>query len=88
MSKVLKVDEDNVENIVLLSEKFNHIAAELRAAVDLSIVIRHESPQRKQGTILIWEEFLSQLFGYIKQRSKETKDNLLSGISLTRLKLF
>lgn len=88
MSKVLEVERENTEKIVLLSEKFSHIAAELRAAVDLSIVIRRESPQNKHGTILLWEEFLGQLFGYIKQRSKETKDNLLSGISFTRLKLF
>lgn len=88
MPKVLEVDRDNAEKIVILSEKFSHIATELRAAVDLSIIIRRESPQSKHETILLWEEFLSQLFGYIKQRSKEAKDNLLSGISLTRLKLF
>lgn len=88
MSKVLNVESESSEKLEILSEKFNHIATELRAAVDLSIIIRRESPQSKQGTILLWEEFLGQLFGYIKQRSKETKDNLLSGISLTRLKIF
>jgi len=88
VSKVLEVDRDNAEKIILLSEKFSHIATELRAAVDLSIVIRRESPQSKHQTIILWEQFLSQLFAYIKQRSKETKDNLLSGVSLTRLKLF
>jgi len=88
VSKVLEVNSENAEKIELLSEKFSCIAAELRAAVDLSIVIRRESPQSKHETILLWEVFLSQLFGYIKQRSKETKDNLLAGISLTRLKLF
>jgi len=88
MSEILEVERENTEKIRVLSEKFNQIATELRAAVDLSIIIRRESPQNKHGTILLWEAFLSQLFGYIKQRSKETKDNLLSGISLTRLKLF
>ena len=88
MSKVLEIQREKTENIVLLGEKFSHIAAELKAAVDLSIVIRRESPENKHETILLWEAFLSQLFGYIKQRSKESKDNLLSGVSLTRLKLF
>lgn len=88
MSKVLEIEKENAEKVMLLSEKFRHIATELREAVDLSIVIRRESPQNKQETILLWEEFLGELFGYIKQRSKATKDNLLSGISLTRLKLF
>jgi len=88
LPNVLKVERDNEDKIVLLSEKFSRITTELREAVDLSIIIRRESPQSKQGTILLWEQFLSQLFSYIKQRSKETKDNLLSGISLTRLKLF
>ncbi len=88
MSKALEMERENVANIELLSEKFSHIATELKAAVDLSIVIRRESPESKHETILLWETFLAQLFGYIKQRSKESKDNLLSGVSLTRLKLF
>lgn len=88
MSKALEMQRENVANIELLSEKFSQIATELKAAVDLSIVIRRESPESKHETILLWETFLAQLFGYIKQRSKESKDNLLSGVSLTRLKLF
>jgi len=85
---VQEVERENKDKIVLLSERFSRITKDLREAVDMSIVIRRDSPQSKQETILLWEQFLSQLFSYIKERSKETKDNLLSGISLTRLKLF
>jgi len=88
VSKVLETQSESTEKVVLLGNKFNYIAKELKAAVDLSIIIRRESPESKHETILLWETFLSQLFGYIKQRSKESKDNLLSGVSLTRLKLF
>lgn len=84
----MEIQSQNAEKIVLLSNKFSHIATELKAAVDLSIIIRRESPESKHETIVLWETFLAQLFGYIKKRSKESKDNLLSGVSLTRLKLF
>lgn len=71
-----------------LQEKILGITRDLRDAVDLSIELRAQSPQSKTEVVKIWEEFLGAFFGYIKQRSRESKDNLLTGISWTRLKLF
>lgn len=84
----MEAERETIEEVILLSEKLKQIAKDLRVAVNLSIEIRRRFPESKQDTVLLWEEFLGQLFGYIKQRSKEAKDNLLSGISITRLKLF
>lgn len=64
------------------------IGRELQEAVDLTIELRARSPQQKGEVIKIWEEFLGSFFGYIKQRSREAKDNLLAGISWTKMKLF
>ncbi|SHI77076.1 hypothetical protein [Propionispora hippei] len=71
-----------------LKEKVSGISKELREAVDISIELRRQSPQDKSEVIVIWELFLKDFFGYVKQRSKEAKDNLLSGVSWTRLKFF
>lgn len=71
-----------------LKENLSRTAADLRTAVDLSIELRAQSTENRAEVIKLWEEFLGQLFGYIKQRSKETRDNLLAGISWTRMKLF
>lgn len=71
-----------------LREKISGLTRELRTAVDLSIELRAQSAKDKEEVIKIWEEFLKDFFGYIKQRSKEAKDNLLAGMSWTRLKIF
>lgn len=75
-------------DVRILREKVAGITKELREAIDLSIELRRQSPQSKEEVIAVWEAFLKDFFGYVKQRSKEAKDNLLSGISWTRLKLF
>ncbi|MBU2700080.1 hypothetical protein Ga0466249_001172 [Sporomusaceae bacterium BoRhaA] len=72
----------------VLGEKISGITQGLREAVDLSIELRAQSSDSKEEVTKIWETFLKDFFGYVKQRSKEAKDNLLSGISWTRLKLF
>lgn len=73
--------------VEILREKITRISQELREAVDMSIELRANS-QNKAEVIKVWEEFLGGFFGYIKQRSRESKDNLLAGISWTRLKIF
>jgi hypothetical protein len=72
----------------MLKDHLGKALQQLHEAVNLSIVLRAQSPQDKTDVIRLWEDFLGQLFGYIKQRSKESKDNLLAGISWTRMKLF
>lgn len=71
-----------------LRAKITTLTRELHEAVDLSIELRAQSPQSKAEVVKIWEEFLGGFFGYIKQRSREAKDNLLAGIAWHRLKLF
>ncbi|MDF2873469.1 MAG: hypothetical protein K0R22_152 [Sporomusa sp.] len=74
--------------VELLHQKISNARRELHEAIDMSIELRRQSPQTKEAVVKIWEEFMGQFFGYIKKKSKESKDNLLAGISWTRLKLF
>jgi hypothetical protein len=71
-----------------LRAKLDGIAKEVREAVDMTIELRAQSPQHKGEAIKVWEDFLGGFFGYIKQRSKEARDNLLAGVSWARLKIF
>ncbi|BBB92644.1 MAG TPA: hypothetical protein PKA28_03555 [Methylomusa anaerophila] len=77
-----------IDKELKLQERLNRIAHDLRDAVDMTIEMRQQSPQSKGEVTRLWENFLGQFLGYIKHRSKESKDNLLSGISWTRMKLF
>lgn len=75
-------------DISILKAQLGKTLQELHKVVDLSIELRAQSPREKAEVIQLWEDFLGQFFGYIRQRSKESKDNLLAGISWTRMKLF
>jgi len=77
-----------VVTIDTLRQKIQAAGKEICEAVDMSIELRRQSPEIKSEVVKVWEGFLGNFFGYIKQRSKESKDNLLAGISWTRLKLF
>jgi hypothetical protein len=77
-----------VATIEMLHQKITNATHDLHEAIDMSIDLRRHSPEVKKEVMKIWEEFLGQFFGYIKKKSKESKDNLLAGISWTRLKLF
>lgn len=80
--------EDTMASLAQLDEKINKIYRDIQQAVDLTIEIRAQSPENKTVAVQLWEKFLGQFFSYLRLRSKESKDNLLAGISWTRLKLF
>lgn len=75
-------------DINTLKDHLGKALQQLHEVVDLSITLRAQSPQDKAEVVHLLEDFLGQFFGYIKQRSKESKDNLLAGISWSRMKLF
>lgn len=64
-----------------LKAKLDKLYLDIKDVVDLTVEIRRRSPQDKKQTALVWQSFLGSFFKYIKQKSKEEKDNLLSGIS-------
>lgn len=57
----------------------------LREAIDISVTIKASGPPASQQINKLWEKFLGEFFSYIRQRSKETKQNLLAGISFPRI---
>ncbi|MDN5344559.1 MAG: hypothetical protein PWQ18_670 [Clostridia bacterium] len=50
-------------------------------AVDISAELRLKDPGARQEVARQWEETLGAFWHYIKQKGKETNQNLLAGIS-------
>jgi hypothetical protein len=70
---------NELENKMKLSMK------SIKECVELSIKIRKESPEAKKRIDKYWEQFLRHFLEYVKRREKETGEELLKGISLTKL---
>lgn len=76
-----------MSDITNLENRLNSVMGEITVIIDEIIEIRKDSFENKQLTAKILEEFLSNLYHYIKTTSKESGDNLLAGISLMKIKL-
>lgn len=68
----------NEKQLKKLEQRLNKILLDVKEAVDYSISIRNDKEMKREVTSL-WKNFLGEFFSYVKQRSKETGDNLLSG---------
>jgi hypothetical protein len=75
-------------SLEVLKSKLDIVLRSAHEAIDISVELRSQSEKNKGEVSKMWGDFLGGLFGYIKQRSKESKDNLLAGISWTRMKIF
>ncbi len=71
------------ENINELKAKLADVTKELKNIVDYSITIRTDREMKKTVAI-IWQQFLGDFFSYIRKRSKETGENLLTGITFAK----
>jgi Ni,Fe-hydrogenase III component G len=69
-----------------LEIKANKITQALHELVDDSITLRKMSESNKKEVSKIWQSFLGDFIQYIKYKSKETKENLLSSINFTKLR--
>lgn len=67
-----------------LHKKLTEAIMLLREAVEMSVKMKAEQTAAHQQICKLWEYFLGEFFGYIRKRSKETKQNLLAGISFPR----
>jgi len=68
-----------------LKMKLDHILAQVREVVDLSLEIKAKNPREGVQVTALWEDFLRQFFLYVKKRGRETNQNLMTGVSLTRI---
>lgn len=61
------------------------VAAQLRGAVDRSMVLRAAGPDARHEIDRLWEQFLGDFLAHVKQRGREQGQNLFGGLSFTRI---
>lgn len=71
-----------------LENKLKNVMRELKECVELSIAIRAESAEARPRIDKYWQLFLSHFLEYVRKREKESGQELLKGISLTKLLKF
>ncbi|MHB1125471.1 MAG: hypothetical protein ACYC2T_00720 [Bacillota bacterium] len=71
------------EQLPEVKEKMTQALGLLKEAVDLSIPMLRNN--QRDGVKSLWEHFLRELFSYIKQKSRETRVNLLAYISYRKV---
>lgn len=60
-------------------------SALLRQAVDVGARARNQGPDARRAVDREWEAFLGSFISHLKQRGRERGENLLAGISFTRV---
>ena len=75
-----------MKDVQFIKQRLQEIYLEIKEIIDLSADVRNSSVENKKVIAQIWEQFLNNVFSYIKQKSKETGQNLLWGISFLRMR--
>lgn len=57
----------------------------LRRAVDAGARARDQAPEARRAVDREWEAFLAGFLGYLRQKGRERGENLLAGISFSRV---
>lgn len=69
-----------------LNKKLNESMELVRQAVDISVEIKLSDAPGSDMVTAQWENYLKQFFVYVKQKSNETGQNLIAGISWSKIK--
>lgn len=68
-----------------VQEHLNQALTHLREAMRLSVQIVAADGGRKNRVGQLWEQFLGQFFDAIRNKSRESKINLMSWISFSKV---
>ncbi len=71
-----------------LENKMKALMTQARECVDFSMELMGEEPETKKVIYKHWENFLVHFFDYVKKKEKDAGEDILKGISLTRLLKF
>lgn len=68
-----------------LGRKLENILRQVKEVVDLSLHIKSRDINGGKYVAALWEDFLRQFFLYVRKRGNETGQNLMNGISFTKI---
>lgn len=71
-----------------LEDKMKALIAQGKECVNLSLEVIDKEPETKKVILKHWENFLLHFFQYIKDKEKETGQDITKGISLRKLMKF
>lgn len=70
-------------------EEMNRLLQEasqiLQQAVDVGVMARDEGAESRKAVDREWERFIGGLWAYLRQKGRERGENLIAGVSLTRV---
>ena len=58
---------------------------QLKQTLDLSLELKIQDKETGKRVDKYWMDFIKHFFTYIRKREKETREEILGGISLTKL---
>jgi predicted transcriptional regulator YdeE len=53
--------------------------------VDITADAKAKEPEHNKAIASLWEDFLGQFFLYVRQKGKETNQNIMAGVSFARI---
>ncbi len=53
--------------------------------MDITVDAKAKEPEHNRVITSLWEDFLGQFFLYVRQKGKETNQNIMDGISFGRI---
>lgn len=68
-----------------LENRLKYIMNYLKETLALSVQLMEEDPNERKRVNKYWEDFLVHFLQFVRTQEKESGQNLLKGISLTRL---
>ena len=68
-----------------LEKMLQETSKKVREAVDVSVGIKVRCKDSNDQVTKLWEEFLKDFIGYVKEKGRDTGHNLMAGISFNRI---
>lgn len=68
-----------------LENKMRSVMSQAKECVDISVELIEGQTEDKKIVYKHWENFLTHFFEYVKKKEKESGQDILKGISLTKL---
>lgn len=66
-----------------IGEELSQALALIKEALDMSAPLF--GTDQEAGAVMLWEAFIKEFIGYVRQRSAEKGINLMSRISITKI---
>lgn len=76
---------ERVDELQEMHRLLEQASALLRQAVDKAAPLRAQGPEARRLVDREWEAFLGTFVGHLKQKGRERGENLLAGISFSRV---